>query len=404
MEIEIKHVNFFDGQFLQQSEFIEEQLYHIHMRRKLYFVLFDRDGVLQVGANDLTIVPENAADPANKSFHVRAGMAISLDSAAMERKEIILRQDSAVINLNTQGFPGAGPTAFVAIHYEEQGVAIPPSAGDVAGNTRILENAAITVHASDPTGTNAANGHPFIVLGAITFATMVVNTAQRQTAQIRGSLLGVAPQPPQASIVSISPGGGQPGTTFNATITGTNLNGATGVNFSGTGVTALIQSNPDPQTLIVAITITAGATPGGRTFEVLTPQGTANSTGVPGAAFTVSIATPVVVASFTPTTQNISTVAQTNTIIVRGTNIRNAANATGTIVRFVDPANPGTVFATSPNVAFLPDAAALQRLTVTIPQSAAFTPAPAPGTLPVRVQVEFNSGVGTSTTNLNILV
>jgi hypothetical protein len=402
MEIEIKRVNFFDGQFLQQSEFIEEQLYHTHMRRRLYLALFEQDGVVPVAGSDLTIVPENPA--LNKSFHVRAGMAISLDLIAMERKEIILRQDSAVIDLNTQGFPGAGPTAFVAIHFEEQGVAIPPSAGDVLGNTRILENAPITVHAADPTGTNAPNGHPFIVLGAITFATMAVNAAQRQTAQIRGSLLGVAPPPPQATIVSIAPASGLPGTTFNATITGTNLNGASAVNFTGAGVTAIIQSNPDPQTLIVDITITAGAAAGARTFTVVTPLGTADSTGVAAAAFSVGAATPVVVASFAPTTQNISTAAQTNTIIVRGTNIRNAANATGTIVRFVDPANPLTVFATSPNVAFLPDAAALQRLTVTIPQSAGFTPVPAPGTLPVRVQVEFNSGVGTSTTNLNILV
>lgn len=55
-------------------------------------------------------------------------------------------------------------------------------------------------------------------------------------------------------------------------------------------------------------------------------------------------------------------------------------------------------------LAFLPDAAALQRLTVASPQSAAFTPVPAPGTLQVRVQVEFNSVVGTSANALNILV
>jgi hypothetical protein len=403
MEIEIKHVNFFDGQFLQQSEFIEEQLYHIHMRRKLYFVLFDRDGVLPVGAADLTIVLENAADQTNKSFHVRAGMAISLDLPAMERKEIILRQDSAVIDLNNEGFPALGPTAFVAINFEEEGVADPASAGDVLGNTRILEKARITVHASDPTGTNAANGHPFIVLGAITFATMAVNTAQRQTAQIRGSLLGAAPLPPQATILSIAPGSGLPGTTFNATITGTNLNGATAVNFSDPGVTGSIQSNPNPQTLIVAITITAGAAAGPQTFTVTTPQGTADSTGVAGAAFSVGAVTPVVVTSFAPGTQFVSTTVplQTNTIIVRGTNIRNAANATGTIVRFVDPANPATVIATSPNVAFLPDASGLQRLTVEIPLSTGFTPAPP---LPVRVQVEFNGVVGTSTTNLQINV
>lgn len=407
MEIEIKHVNFFDGQFLQQSEFIEEQLYHIHMRRKLYFVLFERDGVIPVGATDLTIVPENAADPTNKSFHVRAGMAISLDLPAMERKEIILRQDSAVINLNTQGFPAAGPTAWVAIHYEEQGVAIPPSAGDVLGNTRILENAPITVHSADPTGTNAPNGHPFIVLGALTFATMAVNTAQRQTAQIRSSLLGAALPPAQPTIISLAPSTGAVGTTFNAVITGTNLNGATAVTFSGAGVTAIIQSNPNPQTLNVAITIAPGTAAGLRTFTVTTPQGTANSTGVAAAAFSVPAPPPVIIVSFAPTSQNVSTAAQQNSIEVRGSNIRNTNNVTGTIVRFVDPANPTTVFATSPNVSFVADAAGgLQRLSAVIPLRAGFTPVPASGTtLQVRVQVVFNGVVGTSTgTPLNIIV
>lgn len=398
MEIEIKHVNFFDGQFLQQNEFIEEQLYHIHMRRRLYLALFEQDGVVPVTGTDLEIVPENPA--ANKFFHVRAGMALSLDLTAMERKEVILRQDSAGIDLTTRGFPAAGPTAWIAINYEEQGVAIPPSAGEVPGNTRILENAPITVHASDPTGTNAPNGHPFIVLGALTFATMAVVTAQRQTARIRAALLGGSVVGPQATITSISVASGQVGTTVNMTITGTNLNGASAVNFSGTGVTAIILSNPDPQTVNVAITITAGAAPGQRTITVVTPQGTA----VAGATFAVLAVTPVVVTSFTPTTQNISTALVTNSIQIRGTNIRNAGNITGTIVRFVDPANPSTVLATSPNVTFVADSAAGQGVNAVIPQSAAFTPVPAPGQLLVRVQIEFNAAVGTSTTNLRILV
>lgn len=401
MEIEIKHVNFFDGQFLQQSEFIEEQLYHIHMRRRMYLALFEQDGVVPVtvAGTDLTIVPENPA--ANKFFHVRAGMAISLDLAAMERKEIILRQDSAVIDLTNHGF-AAGSTAWVAINYEEQGVPSPPSAGDVPGNTRIIENAPITVHSSDPTGTNAPNGHPFIVLGTLAFDTMVVSTAQRQTARIRGALLGGPVVGPQATIQSISVPSGQVGTTVNATIIGTNLNGATAVNFSGTGVTAIIVTNPDAQTLNIQITIAGGAAASLRTFTVVTPQGTADSTGIAAAAFSVSAAPPVVVASFTPTTQ--STGAGTNTIQVRGTNIRNAADAVGTIVRFVDPANPATVFATSPNVTFVVDAVSLQRVNAVIPQRTAFTPAPASGsTLQVRVQVEFNGAVGTSTTDLTIL-
>jgi hypothetical protein len=278
MEIEIKHVNFFDGQFLQQSEFIEEQLYHIHMRRKMYFVLFEQDGVIPVGAADLTIVPENPADASNKSFHVRAGMAISLDLLAMERKEIILRQDSAVINLNTQGFPAAGPTAWVAIHFEEQGVAIPPSAGDVLGNTRILENAPITVHSADPTGTNAPNGHPFIVLGALTFATMAVNQAQRQTARLRTSLIGSTPT------ISLSPNTLPPsGVNIDILVTssgGLNLSTATAASiaFSNPAGIALVSvTNQTANSMTVRLTLTNAAA-GPRTMTVTVNAVSASAT------------------------------------------------------------------------------------------------------------------------------
>ena len=36
-EIDIKRVNFFDGQYLQKEEFIDLSNYIVHMRRRLLF-------------------------------------------------------------------------------------------------------------------------------------------------------------------------------------------------------------------------------------------------------------------------------------------------------------------------------------------------------------------------------
>jgi hypothetical protein len=65
----------------------------------------------------------------------------------MEAKEIVLREDSLPIDLNAQ-VPALvdGDKAIIAVHYDEQPIAIPASEGDVPGMTRIRELVNITVH------------------------------------------------------------------------------------------------------------------------------------------------------------------------------------------------------------------------------------------------------------------
>jgi N-acetylneuraminic acid mutarotase len=85
---------------------------------------------------------------------------------------------------------------------------------------------------------------------------------------------------PQPTISSISQTSGTQGTTINATITGTNLTGATSIVFTslftGTGVSAAILPGGTATSLPVQITITNGATTGLRLFSVNTPTGTAD--------------------------------------------------------------------------------------------------------------------------------
>src|SRR3989454_12541510 len=78
---------------------------------------------------------------------------------------------------------------------------------------------------------------------------------------------GFTVAPPAApAITGISPSSGTPGTSVPATISGTNLNGATAVTFSGSGVTATIGTGGTATSLTITATIAGGATTETRTL------------------------------------------------------------------------------------------------------------------------------------------
>jgi hypothetical protein len=381
-EKEIKRMNFFDGQFLKEGEFKDLDYYHLHMRRRINYILFEDPGVISVNPDDLTFIN---IDSTNKSFQVKAGMAISRNPNDMEAKEIILREDWPTIKLSDEGISSA--KAFVTIHYDEESVKDPPSEGDVDKHTRVKEKGVIEVHASKPTGP-ADNGEEYILLGALDFASVspspegYADYSERQKARIRSSLLGgIGPQIPTISAISVN--SGSQGSTFDAEISGTNLDGATSVTFSGTGVTAVIKPGGTSTTLPIAVTITSSATAGPRTFTVTTPAGEASSTGVPAAAFQVTVPALVpVVKSFAPAKQRPG-----YTIDIRGSNIRRdgigAGNpANGTTIRFVDPGDDSNSAAgLSPTVlADVSASAGPQVVRVTIPLQ---------GSLPKKVTLEL---------------
>lgn len=89
--------------------------------------------------------------------------------------------------------------------------------------------------------------------------------------------LGQPPTPPAPTITSIEPASGVQGSTVQATISGTNLAGATAIAFSDSDVTAAIRQGGTDAALPITITIAPDAAPGARTFGVTTPGGTAQS-------------------------------------------------------------------------------------------------------------------------------
>jgi subtilisin family serine protease len=102
-------------------------------------------------------------------------------------------------------------------------------------------------------------------------------------------VLGQPPAPPAPTITSIEPASGVQGSTVQATISGTNLTGATAITFSDSGVTATIREGGTNTVLPITISITSDAAPGARTFSVTTPGGTAQSGAV---TFTVERKAP----------------------------------------------------------------------------------------------------------------
>jgi len=255
-EIPIQRVNFFDGQFLKQGEFNDLSTYMVHLRRRLLFVLFNQSGVVQASPQDLTIEVPN---PAQKVIRVKAGMAIGMRPDLAEAKEIILGQDTLPIDLTTLQPPlQANDIGIVTVNYDEEGVAVPPSEGDVPGNTRINEKAIIAVHRNSLPSPNAQNGEPFIQLGNINFNTMSVDTTQRQRAFLQGSLIAATSQ------ISLSPNTVPAAGNVSITVTssGLNLSGATvgSVVISDmAGITNVAVSNQQPTSMTLRFTLTNAA-------------------------------------------------------------------------------------------------------------------------------------------------
>ena len=364
MAIDIKRVRFFDGQFLKEGEFQVEQRYHSHLRRRMNFLLFGQSGVVPMTPNDLAL---EVVSPVDKTFRVRAGMAIGQNAVEAEGRELILSEDSLPIDLDTVGIL-AGQTAVVTLHFEEEATDL-SAEGEVTQHTRIKEKAVIGVGLTKPA--TPATGDPYVQLGSIVYDTMTVTVAGREGALLRTSLIAAAPVP---TIVSISGtvsaiAGGAP---VAMVINGTNLTGATAVTFPGDpAVTATVTSST---AVAVNVTVTAGslATAGPKSFQVSTPGGPAFS---PGAVvFTVAAALPTVTGLSGTTT--VIAGGPAVAVVINGTNLLNA-----TLVTFPgDPAVTAIVTsstATTINAAVTAGAAATagpKSFQVTTPGGTASSP------------------------------
>ncbi len=327
MEPLIRHVRFFNGQFLKQEEFNEEKLYGSHMRRRVNYALFD-DGVVQITPTDLTI-EFNAA----KRIRIRRGMAVGSNHDVFESREIILRQDSALLDLAATF--GAGQTVWVTVNYRED-PAVPVPLGPIVENSRIDETAEIRLHAANPTGTLTPAQDPLIVLGSVDFNSMAISVVGRQTARLRAALTGGGGGGGPAVLVSIAITPVGPilvtaGATQALTATGTFSDASIAVLTAGGGLT-WGTSNAAVATVNAAGVVT-GVAVGGATITAT--QGAVTQTVTRNVSAPAVVPVIVNVAPGSPPGQ-----ATAGTVDVIGTNLRNpalAANvpAVGTVIRLV---------------------------------------------------------------------
>ncbi len=386
METDIKRINFFDGLFLRQGEFLAEQQYHLHMRRRLNYMLFDGSGVVQVEPGDLQIITTGA-----KTFHVTPGMAISRRTDLLEGREIILKDNSPTFDLGTTFT--AGDNVLVAIHYEERPTdaqtLVPPNT-----STRVEEVAVVTLHnaiAGPPAAGSLPGGESPVILGRIAFDTMAVDSTQRQTAKLRASLVGTGPSP-GATLTSIAVSPTNPtvtvGSTQAFTATGTFSDATTRVLTPADGL-AWSSTN----TAVLTINSTTGVATGvlaGGPVTVRATVGAINGTAT--AAVAGALVSPVITL-VSPAQQ-----ASGGTVDVRGSNIRNpglavGAVAAGTTVRLTGPG--GFVKSVPPvNVIVRPDVAGVQAVRVTIPDRTGTTWIPKQ-----IVTLELSFGVGAPATS-----
>lgn len=278
-EVAIKRVNFFDGQFLKQGEFLDLELYHRHMRRRMLYMLFDRSGIVQLGANDLAI---EAVSVPNKEIRVRAGTAIGKRDDQLEAKEIVLREDR-ILDLDASTLV-AGDIGIVTIHYDEQAVE-PSSEGGVTGNTRIAEGAVLTVHRNTLPATNAPNGEPFVRLGNVAFNNLATTTP-RELAFLKPSLLA-----PTATI-NLGPNQVTAGLTASLALSsvGLSLAALTAGDVQITPATGLTHTvtNQAPNSATLTVTATSAAPAVPRTVKVTVGGVEATTTLTVNAGLTVT--------------------------------------------------------------------------------------------------------------------
>jgi hypothetical protein len=132
---DIKRLHYFNHQFLVESDFADEQQYHLAMRRRHNAALHDygvADGlaVTRTGDREITVQP---------------GLAIDRDG-----RELVLL-DSRIVGLSDAAAFPAGATIHLTIAYDEA-ESDPSTATGVTGNTRIIERPQLVASTTAPAG------------------------------------------------------------------------------------------------------------------------------------------------------------------------------------------------------------------------------------------------------------
>jgi hypothetical protein len=288
----VERLRYFTGLFLEEPEFTLEQVYHLAMRRRLNYALFD-SGVL-FGLD----VTKEAVD----RVRVDPGMAVDRSDLATQGREIVL---TAARQVSLAGF-AAGANVFIALSYGEQpAVPKPPLNIESRTSEEPLIQAVLDSGGGFTLDQNLNVALARVRVGDLSVPDVV--PPNRRIAQLRMAG-GTGPGTGTPTVTSLAfSAPPQQGSTPVMTITGTNLG-----NNPQVSVLTLL-STPDAQitaainaglsndtTLVVNLTIGAGAALGDRLVRVATDIGTVTTASAGATAFTVLPPGPTV-ATINPT-------------------------------------------------------------------------------------------------------
>ncbi len=286
----VERLRYFTGLFLEEPEFTLEQAYHLAMRRRLNYALFD-SGVL-FGLD----VTKEAVD----RVRVDPGMAVDRNNLATQGRDVVL---TAARQVSLTGFT-AGANVFIALSYDEQPAAPKPPLNI---ESRTSEEPLIQV-VPDTGGGFTLDPNLNIPLARVRVGDLSVPDVvppNRRIAQLRMAG-GTGPGAPTVTSLAFSTPP-QPSTTPVMTITGTNLGNnpqvsvLTPVSTPDAQITAVINAGASNNTtLVVNLTIGAGAALGDRLVRVATDTGTVTTASAGATVFTVIPPGPAV-ATINPT-------------------------------------------------------------------------------------------------------
>lgn len=261
----VQRLHYFTGLFLEEPDFTLEQTYHLEMRRKMNFALFN-SGIL-FGLDVDREAPER--------IRIDPGMAVDRNGFESQGREIVLTESRTV---DLSGFDN-GDQVYITISYDaRQTNPKPPS--DIA--SRWTEDPIIQLFKDDPLNPGfPADQNLKIILAKVRKGDLSdPDLSERQLAQIRlGGGGGISPGGPTITNIEFDNPPSQ-GSAVTMTIRGTNLANNPDVTVllsSGDPDSDIISSidfgSSDNIALVVNLTIASGAGLGNRKVRVRTDDG-----------------------------------------------------------------------------------------------------------------------------------
>jgi hypothetical protein len=170
---EVKRVNYFNTQFLEEADFLDEQAYHIRLRRANNRAIHGW-GIIE--GLDIKL-----KDPVNKVVSVDPGIAI--DNLG---REIVIAEDSPIKSYDLSILPVGTAAVFLTIAYNnDTDEKDQNKSGDTSKFTRVTERPILKVSSVQPN-----NDGTVIVLGKVTLnaaGSLNIDLNSRQIARSQSS-------------------------------------------------------------------------------------------------------------------------------------------------------------------------------------------------------------------------